>query len=328
MIKILYAASNNINSKISLDRFLNYVDDSFTLKVAAFKKSSPSMNIDYTLDCLLNIFEPEHFSLENDNLQIYFEQIKNYKPDLIISDLEFFTSYVGNILNIPVWQCSSSLLTYGLSFKNKYESGIHKKYSYLFNKNQRHNQKIINIVENSDLNLVYSHFGDLESSPELKNNFHWIRPYHYIGKKSLTCKHNIIAANINHNNKILSLLRNNNDCVLFAEFLEGYYDNILIKNIYNQEEYFCNIANSNSYICEGYTNFLADAFYNKKFSAVFNNLESAEQVLNNIFTEKFNLGKIIYNENDLNNLVQEEINYTYNKNIMFLHEKIKKVFNI
>ena len=55
-IKILYAAGNTSNSKIQLSRFLKAIADKpYTIKVAAYKNSSPSIHIDWTLDYLLNI---------------------------------------------------------------------------------------------------------------------------------------------------------------------------------------------------------------------------------------------------------------------------------
>src|SRR5574338_1119629 len=101
-MKILYAASNNLNAKIQLSRFLKAMDGSkHQIKIAAYKTSSPKdISIDWTLDALLNIYKPDLLSLHNDNLNIYFEQIKNFQPDLVISDLEYFTSYVSSDLNL------------------------------------------------------------------------------------------------------------------------------------------------------------------------------------------------------------------------------------
>jgi hypothetical protein len=85
-MKILYATGNFTNSKIQLSRFLRAMHGSpHQIKIAAYKQSSPeATHIDWTLDCLLNLYKPELMNLDNDNLQIYFEQIKYYAPDLVI----------------------------------------------------------------------------------------------------------------------------------------------------------------------------------------------------------------------------------------------------
>ena len=71
MLKILYAAANNENAKIQLGRFIKAMEGKpYIVKVAAYKKSSPRINIDWTLDCLLNILRPKHTSSNNINFDI------------------------------------------------------------------------------------------------------------------------------------------------------------------------------------------------------------------------------------------------------------------
>src|SRR5271166_1958276 len=131
-MKILYAAQNNQNARIQLSRFLEAMQGSnHQIKVAAYKRSSPkNVSIDWTLDALLNFCQPEVLSLNNDNLVIYFEQVKSYSPDLIISDLEYFTSFVANEMNVPLWQCSSSLINFAITKRDKYDLGLSKYYGY------------------------------------------------------------------------------------------------------------------------------------------------------------------------------------------------------
>jgi hypothetical protein len=146
MLKILYAASENENAKIQLARFMQAMEGKpFIVKVAAYKKSSPPINIDWTLDCLKNIFKPDYVTLDNDNFITYFNQVKYYKPDLIISDLEYYTSHIANVLNTTLWQCSSSIINFALSSNYKYNLGIFKRYAYLFNKSAIHIQRLTNV---------------------------------------------------------------------------------------------------------------------------------------------------------------------------------------
>src|SRR5215472_2925063 len=117
-MKILYAASNNQNAKIQLSRFLDAIGTNHQIKIAAYKKSTPSgVNVDWTLDALLNIYRPNLLSLHNDNLDIYYEQVRSYNPDVVVSDMEYFTSYVANDLNITLIQCSSSIINFALERK-------------------------------------------------------------------------------------------------------------------------------------------------------------------------------------------------------------------
>lgn len=320
-MKILYAASNNHNAKVQLARFAEaMVGKPYQLKVAAYQKSSPKgLSVDWTLDCLLNVFRPDHLSLDNDNLDIYYQQVKSYGPDLIISDLEYFTSYIANSLNVTLWQCSSSLLNFAVT--QKYDVGLFKAYSYLLKKNDAaRTQSLINVIDNADLNLVYSHFGDTASPPGLKDNFEWVRPYHSVGKVSVPCQHNVVAAALGSNKKILSLLKKQADSVAFTECFHEKHAGLWVKDIGNAEEYFCNLKNSNLFVCEGQTSFLADAFYNNKYSVTVIDFKDVECVTNSMFSEHLLLSSSVYDDN-LEPFLGRTVEARDN-GIKLLHEKI------
>jgi hypothetical protein len=327
MLKILYAASNHSGAKIQLTRFMRAMQDKpYIVKVAAYKKSSPRINIDWTLNCLLNIYKPDLLSLDNDNFSIYLDQVKYFSPDLIISDLEYFTSQVASILNITIWQCSSSILNFALSHEEKYNLGAFKHYSYILNRHPLHTQRTVNLLDNANVNFVYSHLGDIQNSPKLKNQFEWVRPYYVIGKPSIPCKHNVVAATLDNNKRVIHLLKQHSDSVVFSDFDGEEYSNLLMKDIGNEAEYSCNLKNSNVFVCEGQTSFLADAFYNQKYSVILTDLKNAECILNTAFAEKAQIGSAIYNSQvDLNVYMDKQINNQLNDSCKFLHERIDEL---
>lgn len=326
MLKILYAAGNNANAGIQLSRFLKAIEDkSYIVKIAAYKNSFPyNQNVDWTLDCLQNMFKPDYFSIDdNENLQTYYQQVKYYAPDLVISDLEHFTSYIANLLDITLWQCSSSIINYALPTKQKYNLGLFKRHAYTLNKNPITVQRTSNILDNSNWNGVYSHFGDSNLPPTLKEGYEWIRPYHQIGKSTIPCQHNIVAALLKNDKKILAALQHNFDSVVFTNFPYEQYHNLLLKSLSNQEEYYCNLRGCNFFVCEGQTSFLADAFYNGKFSAIFTDFKDPECIINSEISNSMKLSTCVYQTEDLLNLVHEPIVPNYNSNIRYLHEKLE-----
>lgn len=324
-MKILYAAGNNENAKIQLTRFLNKMSGKpYTIKVAAYIKSSPATNVDWTLDCLLNIFKPEHISLNNDNYDIYFDQVRKYAPDLIISDLEYFTSHIANVLGIEIWQYSSSLLNFALTNDYKYNLGVFSQYAYAFNKNPVWTQKIINIIDNSSKNLVYSHFGDVSNSPPLKSNFQWVRPHHLLGKEYKPCQHNLVGAGLHNNRKVISLLQKYSDSVYFSNIYYEKYNNLIIKDLKNEEEYFCNLKNSNLFVSGGQSSFIADAFYNKKYSVIIPDTNDTECIVNSCVANKTQTSSIMYQITDI--LPKEiEIVPELKKEIKFIDEIIEEL---
>jgi uncharacterized protein (TIGR00661 family) len=326
-VKILYAAQNNSNARIQLSRFLRAMQGSpHQIKIAAFKISSPkNVSIDWTLNSLLNMYQPEIMGLDNDNLHIYFEQVKYYAPDLIISDLEYFTSYIANVLNIAIWQCSSSLVNFAFERNERYNSGAHKYYAHAIARNERHAQRTNNLLVNSDSNLIYSHFGDTAEPPKLQGRFEWIRPYHRIGKTAIPCQHHIVAG-ISHNNKqVLGMLKKYTDSVAFTDFSGETYQNVLIKDIDNEEEYFCNLKNSPLFVCQGQTSFLADAFYNGKYSLIYPDYQDAETILNSQVAQYLKLGRIVNPTEDLDSYLGHTTVPEYNENIKYLHQHIENL---
>lgn len=326
-MKILYAAGNYENSKIVLSRFIEHLDNKHTLKIAAYKKSSPNnINIDWTLDCLLNMFRLEHYSVENnDNLNTYHQQIKYYNPDLIIGDMEYFTSHIANRLNIKLWQCSSLLINHAMQDNEKYGLNLFNQYCYIGNRLPLNTQKITNIIDNSDRNFVYSHLGDFDYPPKLKSNFEFIRPYHKIGKVSIPCKHNIVARLPVPNKNIINVLKQYKDTVIFTDVPEEQYDGVIVKK-YNTEEYYCNLKNSNIFLCQGRGSLLADAYYNGKYSVVIPNFDDLECLTSAAVSEKMKLSSTIFdNSLDLSELMDIPVFGSYDKNIKYLHEKINEL---
>lgn len=326
-MKILYAASNNQNAQIQLERFLKAIQHQrHTIKIAAFKRSAPhNVSVDWTLDCLLNMFKPEHISLDNDNLRTYYEQVKYFNPDLIISDLEYFTSHVANLLNITLWQCSSSIINYALASKEKYNLGLFKRHAYTFNKNPLNVQRTINVLDNSNWNGVYSHLGDSRLPPTLKENYEWVRPYHEVGRITTPCRHNLVAGMTRVNVKILDMLAKHDDSVAFAYETSGEYQNIILKPLSNQEEYFCNLKNCNLFVCGGQTSFLADAFYNGKHAAVITDYTDAECILNSEISQNFGLSTNVHQIEDLIYVAAKRVSTSYSSKIKYLHEKLEEL---
>jgi uncharacterized protein (TIGR00661 family) len=327
-IKIIYAAGNSLNAKIQMYRFLEAVKDKpYIIKLASYINSAPNIHIDWSLDSLLSVYDPTQKYLDNDNFSNYIEQIKIFNPDLIISDFEYFTSCAAMHLQIPVWQYSSQILNQAILEKHKYSVKNYTHFSYLLSNNSVKNQKINNFIQNSNRRLVCSHLGDISNPMLLSPEYEWIRPYHQISKISAVCQHNVVAAFLSSNKNILNIIKKYKDVVAFSDFIEEKYNNVHLKKIENQHEYFCNLKNCNIFICEGQASFLADAFYNDKKPVVLFNYQDPDCITNSLYAEKFDLCKIInYNETELD--IENNIKASYNSNVNYLHQEIDNFFNL
>lgn len=316
-----------MNARIQLSRFLAAMRGSgHQIKIAAYKKSSPrGVSIDWTLDCLLNMFDPSKISVDNDNLQIYYQQIQQYAPDLVISDLEYFTSYVANLLDLTVWQCSSSIINYALDRSEKYNAGVFKYFAHALHREKETTQPIINLLDNADRNLVYAHFGDMARQPTLLDKFQWVRPYHQVGKDSVLCRHGIIAALPDGNKQLLGWLKNHTDSVAFVYQPYEKYSGLLVKDIEHQEEYFCNLKNSSLALCRGQVSLLADAFYNGKYVLMHPDYQDPEAILGSQLTQHYGMGSILSLSHDLSKFSDLVVIPNYNNEVKYLHQYIEEL---
>lgn len=326
-MKILYAASNNLNAKIQLSRFLKAMDGSqYQIKIAAYKASSPKdTNIDWTLDALLNIYRPELLSLHNDNLNIYFEQVKSFAPDLVVSDLEYFTSYIASDLNLPLWQCSSSIINFALARREKYGLGLFKYHAHSLSRDTYHTQRIVNIIDNSNRNFVYSHYGDVNTPPVLQEGFEWIRPYSRVSKDYIPCQHFVTAGLLTADKRILDVLKKYPDTVAFVENAQEQHENVQVKDIGIEDEYYCNLRNSVAFVCQGQASFLADAFYNGRYALIYPNFDDAESVTNSQLATKFGTGRIMSYSDELVSGILPEVNPVLASSAKYLHERIEEL---
>lgn len=323
-MKILYAASNNQNAKIQLSRFLSAVGDTHQIKIAAYKKSSPKgINIDWTLDALLNIYRPNLLTLHNDNLDIYYEQIKSYNPDVVISDLEYFTSYVANDLNIALVQCSSSMINFAL--EKKYNLKLFKFHAHSLNREPLHTQRIVNVIDNSNCNFVYSHIGDTGEAPNLKEGFEWVRPYHRVAKEYVPCQHFITAGLSGSPKPVLDVLKKYSDSVVFLEDCDEEHRNLLVKDIRIADEYYCNLRNSAIFVCQGQASFLADAFYNGRFSLIYPDYKDAESITHSHLSNELKSGHIMSYSDDISPFANMSVEPRYSDSIKYLHERIEEL---
>jgi uncharacterized protein (TIGR00661 family) len=301
-------------------------DKPVQIKVAAFKQSSSKgMHIDWTLDALLDISEPDVISTKTNTFNIYFDQVSYYKPDLVISDLEYFTSYIATNLNIPLWQCSSSLLNFAIERKEKYNAGLFSRYAYLLKRdNALRTGRTLNIIENSEYNFIYSHLGDTSNPPVIQGQYKWIRPYHTVGKISKPCQHNIVACSHN-DRKLLAMLKRRGDSVVFAENTLEQQQGLWIKDLANIDEYYCNLKNCRLFVCGGQTSFLADAFYNGKYAATMTNFPDLECVMNSVFSEHLGLSTMIYDEKDIERRLDKTVASGYNASVRCLSDYIDEL---
>jgi hypothetical protein len=173
MIKILYTASDNFNSIVQMERFLHLNKDKYDIKVAAYHKD----NTNWSTSALQYLFDhnDNRKVIDNPAVNSYANQIDKFQPDLIISDMEFVSSYVGFTYNIPVWQYSPYLITHAVKTRRNILSNS-SQFICKENLTTIKNQARL-LILNSKLSLVNTHLADSGYTPPLYDKCEWCRPH-------------------------------------------------------------------------------------------------------------------------------------------------------
>ena len=313
-MKILYAADNRIGSRFQLKRFIESIKyKNIDLRIAAYKRSLGDINADYMLDSLLNITNPEEIS-HNGNFYYYSKEIQRYAPDLIISDLEIYTSIIALDLNINLWQFSPNNLYYALPYNILYKLKIHKNYFHLVDGYHKKSNFFKNIINNSSRKFVLSHLADTEHNNLLSASFEWARPNFVLGDGNKKNNRLIVLPKFNKN--LVDKL-NNDDSVMVSFFKHDNFTGI--KNI-NTIEYFKYLDNCNCLITDGTAVFLADAFYNQKYCISVPRYDDIETILGSILNKYCGLGCLL---ND--NIEYSNIDIRINDKVKFISEYLEEI---
>jgi hypothetical protein len=177
-VKILYALGNREGSYFQYKRFLQSINHKdIELQVAGYQKSIQDLNVDYTLDALLNFSKDDTSITYNGNYNYYYKQIQSFTPDLIISDLEVYTSIIALELNIQLWQVSPLLLLWSLPKNIHSAMNILALHSYPFNFGSKDiRAKFNHVVKQSNKRYVVSHLCDTQYASNIREGFDWSRP--------------------------------------------------------------------------------------------------------------------------------------------------------
>jgi hypothetical protein len=316
MVKILYAAGNRLGSHYQLKRFLNSIaNKNYDVKIAAYKVSMGDLDIDYCLDALLNITNPDGPISFNGNYSYYHNEVKRFAPNLIISDFELYSSVLANELGIELWQVSPINLYYALNPEIKQAVGIHKNYSYLIESNHNRFEYTRYILNNSNRKFVLSHLCDCENPPELIPGFEWARPSFVLGEAKNNYSNVIILSR--SNKKLIDEYKNKNSILFTNSFLE-LYNSMIVEDINSEDIYKNCLDNCKYFITDGTPTFLADAFYNCKYCFSVPRYDDIESIVSSYMNQYCKLG----NMNSYGTPLPFKIKI--NDNIKFISEHLGK----
>jgi hypothetical protein len=318
-MKILYAAGKFSSSKIQLQRFLEF-NSGHQLKIAGFRFMN--LDLDYTLDACENPSAANTFT-QNGCFTFYKKQVKDFDPDLIISDMEVFTTQIAKQIYKPLWHYSNALLTFGLSKSDNFDVGKCSAYLQSFYRNHWVKERLRKMTLMTNMNLVPSHFGDFGLT--LKKGFYWSRPYHKLATKELPTVP-FVAATEKANKPMFYFLKQQDSAALLSPTTEIHDFRIINPTTVNSGNL---IAASKIFVCDGNPYHAADAFYNNKFSVYFCDMAHTDSVelYSSLVGQRHFLGKLYHNPDRIEPDIhwnKSAFSTSQNPNICYVHEEIER----
>ena len=315
-MKVLYAASPGYDSYLQLSRFLQHSRNCpYEVRVAGYRDGLLNCTADYTLDSLLGFYgrlkDKSKFKTDR-----YLQEVQAYDPDLIISDFDYYTSYVAAELAIPLWIVSSFATFSALPFDQKNDLKIYRQYKQLFVNKQKLDNHTFQI-QSADARFAYSFLGDVEGAPTLEKDFYWVRPYHV---QSDVKSESRFVASLSHTDKqFINYFQNLNPKIYAETDYEGYLP--------FDRQYDVDVVNSYMTFSRGETSFIADAFYNNKYTLVYPNYYSRKSIINSRLIERYGIGENLYtrkNYEQFNALAGKDltIRRALNPDTKYLHQYI------
>jgi hypothetical protein len=271
------------------------------------------------LDCLLNFSNPNENFSNNGNYVYYFNEIKRFAPDLIISDFDIYTSVIALEMGVKLWQASPLLLYYAAPYEIKYRARINKNYSHLLNSNFRKKEFINHVINNSDRKFVISHLCDSEKRIVLAPGFEWVRPEFVLADK-VPEEIEYLVVRPGGNRKIIDSLQGTNS-VMFSEFYHEKYEKFACKNIHNWKDYGDQLGKCKVFISDGGGTITSDAFYNQKKCLFDLRHDDVESIMVSLMNEHLGLGRVILETPNADNLEAAKI--VLDDKVKFLSEELQ-----
>jgi hypothetical protein len=89
------------------------------------------------------------------------DDIREFKPDVVVSDFEINSARIATLLDIPLYYCSSFFLLYSFLFGSTFISQLRTFNKFPYSKNL----------------LVYSPLCNIKLKQQLKKEYKWVQPY-------------------------------------------------------------------------------------------------------------------------------------------------------
>ena len=244
------------------------------------------------------------------NLRLMYNVAKTFKPDIIISDFEFYSNLLSKILRIPLVSLDNMhvITQCEIEVPEKYRSDRFRAASV-----------VRSFIQRPRYSLITSYFFPPVKNPEKVKMFLPILRKKVLKLKPTIGDHIMVYQTSDSNQKLLELLKDIPDeFIIYGFHKEDKIENLTFKN-FNEDEFFDDLASARAVITNGGFGLISEALYLQKPILSVPVKKQFEQILNALYLEKLEYGEF---HEDLN---KEEIE-KFLSHLEYYHEKIQTRF--
>lgn len=217
------------------------------------------------------------------NMNKMYKLAKKFKPDLIISDFEFYANLLSHIIHVPLISIDNMhVLT-----EAEYDSP--RKYS----KDRLFSEAVVHaFIQGADKTLIYSYF-----FPPLKDkeNTRYVDPIirdEIYELKPRNGEHILVYQTSDSNKKLIRLLKNNPEKQFIVYgFHKDERDNNILYRAFNEEQLYNDFKDAHCVITNGGFSFITEALQLGKPILSIPVKKQFEQILNAIYIQKLGYGE-------------------------------------
>ena len=216
------------------------------------------------------------------NMNMMYKLARKFKPDIIVSDFEFYANLLSHILRIPLISIDNMhvLTEAKYSSPNKYI------------KDRIFSEAVVHaFIQKPNRTLIYSYF-----YPELKNkDTKYVDPIirdEIIKLKSTVGKHILVYQTSNSNDELIQLLKDNPDkeFIIYGFHMDKREDNLLFRK-FNEKQLYDDFKSAKCVITNGGFSFITEALQLEKPVLSIPVNKQFEQILNAIYIDRLGYGE-------------------------------------
>ncbi|AEG18833.1 MJ1255/VC2487 family glycosyltransferase [Methanobacterium paludis] len=244
------------------------------------------------------------------SLKIMNNVVKEFKPDVIVSDFEFYANIMSKLVKIPLISLDN------ISVLTQCVLDVPRKYR---NDRIRAEGVAYSFTTKPKRYLITSFFKAPIKNPEKAKMFSPILREEILNLKPELGDHILVYQTSTSNKKLMDLLQNTNESCIVYGFNEDTVDGNLQFRKFNEDQFYRDLASCKAVIANGGFTMITEALYLQKPVLSIPVKKQFEQILNAIYIERLGYGKFCeqLEKEDLEDFLQ---------NLEGYHDKIKSSY--